>query len=96
MNFDRSTILALKAQLEEIGYANDEQFLGAFAFEHRRNEIFADLHEAGYDQSLEHAGAFFDNLGAVYWYYDPELTSTEMARKLSENWAQDASKKGGC
>ncbi|WP_299969336.1 hypothetical protein [uncultured Roseobacter sp.] len=90
MNFDRSTIFSLKAQLEEIGYANDEQFLGAFAFEHRREEVISDLGEAGYHQDLGHGGAYIEDLGAIYWYYDPELTSRDEAKKLSEEWARRA------
>lgn len=94
MNFNKVTVLALKAQLEENGYANDEQFLGSFAFEHRRDEIFSDLREVDYSQKLGHAGAFFESIGALYWYYDPDMNSREDALKLSEKWARDASEKG--
>lgn len=91
MNFDKVTIIKLKAQLEKIGYANDEQFLGSYSFEHRRDEIFSDLREVGYGQQLGHAGAFFDSIGALYWYYDPDMNSRDDALNLSEKWAQEAS-----
>lgn len=91
MTFDEATILALKAQLEQEGYANDEQFLGSYAFEHRREEIFSDLREAGFSHELGHAGKFFDSIGALYWYYDPEMISRDDAIRLSEKWAQKGS-----
>lgn len=95
MNFDRSSILALKEQLEETGYSNDEQghHLGSFVFEHRRNEILDDLQAVGYHKPLEHAGGFFPNVGGLYWFYDPEIITKSEAKVLSEEWDQAALEK---
>ena len=41
MTFDRKTIVRLKGQLEEIGYANDEHFLRSTVFEHHHDEVVA-------------------------------------------------------
>ena len=88
MNFDQPTILAMKTQLMEVGYANDEQFLGSSAFEHMRKAIFEDLREVGYTQSLYLEGRFFPEDGAVYWFYDPDMITREEAIIMTEKWVK--------
>lgn len=94
MNFDRKQILALRYELEEVGYVNDEQTKFGSAFEHQREDIFEDLAKTGYSKSLAHSGGFFDENGAVYWYYDPDLVSYLEAKKLTLKWVCETSNKG--
>ncbi len=53
MTFDSVYIAALKSQLEEIGYANDEQVIGpqssGYTFKYHKDALFAALRSAGYD-----------------------------------------------
>lgn len=86
MHFDEKTIRQLKAQLEEIGYANDEQFLGSAAFEHHHDEIVADLAQLGYEKLLLTSGDFYQESGALYWKYDPEMVSPLEAQFKSDSW----------
>ena len=96
MNYDQTTILELKKQLEETGYANDEQFLGSTAFEHHEQEVFDDLNSVGYSQALrlELEGKYFPQAGAVYWYYDPNMISRSEALEKTECWVADPRKRG--
>lgn len=89
MKFDQPTILALKKQLEESGYANDEQFLGSSAFEHHRQEVLDDLNSVGYSQPLHHQGGYFPASGAVYWFYDPNMLDRSEALEKTERWVAD-------
>jgi hypothetical protein len=89
MKFDQPTILALKKQLEEIGYANDEQFLGSTAFKHHRQDVFDDLNIVGYSQPLHHEGGFFPQAGAVYWFYDQNMLDRSEALEKTERWVAD-------
>lgn len=93
MNFDSSAIHALKAQLEEIGYANDEQFLGMTAFKHRMDDILQDLSDAGLTRSLKHEAKYYQEVGNVYWIYDPDLTTREEAFELTSKWLKETSEK---
>lgn len=93
MNFDSSEIYAMKAQLEEIGYANDEQFLGMTTFKHRVDDIIQDLSDAGLTRPLEHEAKFYPEVGNVYWIYDPDLSTREQAFELTSKWVKDTSEK---
>lgn len=94
MNFDLQSIFALKSQLDETGYANDEQFLGAFAFEHRTEEIMEDLRQVGYSAELTLMGDFFPQSGAIYWLFDQRCMTIEEARRLTEEWSAQTSMNG--
>ncbi len=94
VNFDRLTIKTLAGQLEEIGYANDEQFLGAYTFEHRVDEVFQDLSEIGYTRRLLHEGKYCSESGALYWYYDPEMISSDEAFTHTSRRVNDTSNRG--
>lgn len=85
-NFNRTTIIALKTQLDQVGYANDEQFLGSTVFEHRRQDLFNDLNSVGYSGSLSHEGEYFPEAGAVYWIYDSNMISRNQAVQMTRDW----------
>lgn len=91
MNFDSKVIQALKAQLEEIGYANDEQFLGMTIFKHHMDEVFQELSDAGLTRPLKHAARYYHDVGNVYWIYVPDLTTREESIELTEKWVKETS-----
>ena len=97
MNFNRDIVSGLKNQLEQEGYANDEQdfglehvSFGAYAFEHMQAEIMADLRLLGFNKRLESGGRYFKDHGALYWIYDPDMIDYESAEDKSESWVTDA------
>ncbi len=83
MNFNGTTIRKVKDQLEEIGYFNDEQFLGSAAVKHHKDKIFIDLRSIGYEKTLSSNGGFYPETGALYWMYDEEMVSFVEATEMS-------------
>ncbi len=89
MNFDLAAMRAIKSRLEEEGYVNDEQTsLGTQPFKHSIDKIRSDLAELGYDRELQSGGGYFENVGGLWWIYDPEMVSYEEASGISEQYAK--------
>ena len=90
MNFASEEIRSLVARLRRDGWVCDEQVLGSYAFEHRENDIYADIREAGYDEPLESGGCVGEGGGrTIYYLYASERLSYEEAGAQAQEWLRE-------